>query len=295
MRWVGMRGHAIGLIIVLFAGQAHAQGVARASIKGPEAIALVIQDAAADPPKATAVGESIEIAVLESNALWPDLMADLDKVLADAGMTVISVAPSGAGAVRTVELESGARATLYVDHNSGWITLTPTPAAVKPRGRCVEIPAVRIVISRNSQAVDHHGQFHSNNLDASVETARLHDIDGDAVMDAFVPTAPADACPEQASWKVYVVRGSCGHYVGEVGPGYVEKGPDRHRGYADLETSTSSSARDLKDPAPIVTRSRRQYEMRRGRYRQRSATTTSSGRCHHCGLSSCSRASGSPD
>lgn len=295
MRWVGMREHAVvAVVLVVLAGRADAQRLPRVSMKGPAAIVLVIQDAAADPPSVPAPGQAIGIADLESDALWPDRLAELDKALTEAGMTIVDAAPSAGGAVRTVELAGGARATLWVNHNSGTITLTPSPTAAKPRGKCVAIPEVSMVIDRTSHNFDHHSRSHPGSSRLGLSTARLHDVDGDAVMDAFVPSAPADACPDEASWKVYLVRGSCGHYLGEIGPGYVEKGPDRHRGYADLETSTTSVGHDAKDPVPVMSRTRRTYALRAGRYRQRSTTSTS-GRCHHCGTSSCRRAADSPD
>jgi hypothetical protein len=296
MRWVGMRGHAVGLIaaVLVVAGRAHAQRLPRVSMKGPAAIVLVIQDAAADPPSVPPPGESIGIADVESDALWPDRLAELDKALTEAGMTIVDAAPSAGGAVRTVELAGGARATLWVNHNSGTITLTPSPTVVKPRGKCVAIPEVKLVIQQTSHGIDHHGRSHHGDTSVGLSTARLHDVDGDAVMDAFVPSLPADACPDAATWKVYAVRGSCGHYLGEIGPGYVERGPDRHHGYIDLETSTSAVGHDAKDHIPVQTRTQRTYAVRAGRYRQRSTTSTS-GRCHHCGMSSCRRAPDSPD
>jgi hypothetical protein len=101
----------------------------------------------------------------------------------------------------------------------------------------------------------------------------------------------ASSCPEEVSYRVYVMRGSCGHDVGVVGPGSLawDAGSvalDRS-GYRPITMESKRSARG-RHMIPEVTTTTRTFKVIGGRYKQ-TAVKRSTGRCHHCASWHCTK------
>lgn len=88
-------------------------------------------------------------------------------------------------------------------------------------GECTALPQRTWNATVHARAVNNHGQHHSSDITWQLKTSRLYDVEGDGVLDTFVPLHGRGQCPEQGLWPVYVMRGSCGHPVGTVGPGWL--------------------------------------------------------------------------
>ncbi|MBO6940438.1 MAG: hypothetical protein JJ863_36020 [Deltaproteobacteria bacterium] len=104
-------------------------------------------------------------------------------------------------------------------------------------GPCVPIPADswEIMVFRDN------GSASTTRLRYAFTTERDHDIDGDGTPDAFVPLprerVPQSTCPVGLRRDVYVVRGSCGHRVGQVHGRPTSVGPiDPATGLATIAT-----------------------------------------------------------
>lgn len=92
----------------------------------------------------------------------------------------------------------------------------PLPPPPLP-GPCVPIPEVEFQISTKiGDALFPVWFFTCHDLD----------LDGDGVLDATVPLASGARCNDDVRWALYVTRGACGHRVGTVGPGTVERVDD---------------------------------------------------------------------
>src|SRR5262249_31885393 len=129
--------------------------------------------------------------------------------------------------VLVVQAKSGARATIALGKDGGGIATTMRPTTSKPPGACVAIPQVSHRVYVRSGGVNDSGEFHESTRSWELDTTRMLDVDGDGISDVFVPVAPnADACPGAVSWRVFVIRGTCGHDVGVVGPG--DRSDDAH-------------------------------------------------------------------
>lgn len=74
---------------------------------------------------------------------------------------------------------------------------------------------------------------------------REMDLDGDGTLDVLVPLpgarSPPDACPEDVRWAIYVVRGACGHLVGEI-EGDPRQGSIMSRGLFDITAEIAPSS-----------------------------------------------------
>lgn len=109
-------------------------------------------------------------------------------------------------------------------------------ASYQPPGRCRSIPSPNYTIKRQilrqvrksevEKEKAHKGRKRrkKKNSGLVVSVVSSHqmrtvfsmDLDQDGILDAAVPSSGKKDCPDQVVWKLYVVRGRCGHTVGEV-------------------------------------------------------------------------------
>lgn len=111
-----------------------------------------------------------------------------------------------------VEGKRGARARIELGPTSSEIWIAPMPVTGPIGSSCVAVPDVTHAV-RDSAV----------RSIVRIPTRRLADVDGDAILDAFVPVAktPHD-CPEKLSYRVFAIRGTCGHELGVVGSGRLD-------------------------------------------------------------------------
>lgn len=195
--------------------------------------------------------------------------------------------------VVTLEAPSGARVTIALGPYQGSILVTPKPAATKPPGKCVTVPDVRHEVYVQSHAIDQEGEYREGTTHWDLRTARLLDVDGDGLLDAFVPIAARkNTCPEDVSYRVYVMRGACGHELGVVGPGSFSFNasavPLDASGFRPM-TYESETTANGKGPIPEMATTTRTFKVTKGRY-TKTAQTSRSGICHHCARWSCNAA-----
>lgn len=233
-------------------------------------------------PKALA-GPSIVIATIDKPSA--DAAKTVREALAARAFTIVDELASPP--VLTVEAPSHARATIVLDPERGAITVIAKPANVKAPGKCVAIPQQRHEVYLHSMAVNQDGELGQGTVHWDLRTTAMLDVDGDGVLDDFVPTAPSKhACPEQVRWRVFARRGTCGHDVGIVGPGWVTAATTADAsGFFRLTSSAESSALG-KDAVPQMTTSTRTFAVQNGRYVQIDQSTRT-GLCHHCATWSC--------
>lgn len=223
-------------------------------------------------------------------------IASVRAALAKTTFVVLEDVTERTGAMWTVEATSGARATIRLSATSGSIIVTARPVTKKLPGACVAIPSARHEVDVNSTGVDQEGERRSSTRRWSLSSTRLADVDGDGLLDVFVPIAPSKtACPEAVSWRVYVARGTCGHVLGVVGPGSLDLGaaaaPLDASGFRPLVLSAQTAAYEQtrvpeRSPVPVMTTTTRSFAVKRGRY-ARVAETKRDGRCHHCAVWRC--------
>jgi hypothetical protein len=129
-----------------------------------------------------------------------------------------------------------------------------------------------------------------------IETTFDEDVDADGSLDAWVPVAPSrrsSDCPENARWKVYAMRGACGHLLGTVGPGR-RAAENRHgaplaSGFRPLDFAFEEEllvGRRLDEQSFDLHTLR--FEVVRGRYQRVSETVAVvTQQCQHCGQLYC--------
>jgi hypothetical protein len=118
---------------------------------------------------------------------------------------------------------------------------SPTPATPDPEPGTGADPAIAAVVLPGDcvdPAADAAGRLAGVGLEGDVpfESSSL-DLDGDGTLDK-VYVAGASVIEGGA---VYVMRGTCGHFVGDVHGSAEKTGPDRHHGLADLSVPEVSS------------------------------------------------------
>jgi hypothetical protein len=272
--------------ILMFAAST---AVAEPTVKPADAVATL------DAALAVAVDAKAPRAVTTSIALIEKAtgieIADVRIKIAKRPLTVIEERLENDVATITVQAKSGARGTITIGPEGGAITVTLRPTALEAPGACVAIPRVEHHVDVHASSMG-HGEHHSRTINWSLDTSRLLDVDGDGVLDAFVPVAPnAHACPELVSYRVYLVRGTCGHEVGVVGPGSfahdASKVPLAASGYRPL-TMSSEVPHLGKTGIPEMTTSTRRFEVANNRYTQVDAKTNT-GVCHHCATWRCTK------
>jgi hypothetical protein len=199
----------------------------------------------------------------------------------------------GDALVLTVEGKSGARARIALGNDGGEIVVIANPSTVKPPGACVAVPQSKHPLYVHGSAINQDGELHESTTFWGFQTERIFDVDGDGVLDAFVPVAQQFDCPEDIQWRVFVIRGSCGHDVGIVGKGAIA--PDDPStpdvaGYRVLVVK-SESTRNGKGPIPEMTNTATTFAFspKLGRYDQM-RVESHSGVCHHCARWHCTPA-----
>lgn len=190
--------------------------------------------------------------------------------------------------------KDGSKATLLVGQpRGGWLSARFARAAHPPaklRGPCVPIPERSFAFNVHSAGVDQSGEHLRSDRSWKLATVHWADVDADGELDAFVPNGrPKRKCPWELTYTLYVVRGACGHRVGEVGPGFLvqssaEKAPDAS-GFRTLMFQ-SSWARPGKSFVPLHQTRTVEAAFEAGRYRK-TRDDTRGGECHHCAIASC--------
>jgi hypothetical protein len=255
----------------------------------PAAAVAAITDAIAKADPAAPAGAGRVIARIEKGDPAGDGAAIRDG-LVRAGFTVLDDRSEPGLFVVTLEARTGARVRVDVNAHLGTITLVARPSRAKPPGACVAIPSAEHQVYVNSSAIDQEGEIRHGQTFWHFKTRRLTDVDGDGLDDAFVPIAKRNACPAEVSFRVYAVRGTCGHDLGVVGPGAIDHAaviasPPDGSGFRPL-VLTAERTRFGRRSIPEHTTTTRRFEVRRGAYvlidtKQRSGT------CHHCATWSC--------
>ena len=274
------------LVIGLLAGTAHADDPP--SIKPGAIIETVTAALAHADPKAPR-GTGHVIAYVEKADVATATRA-LRTAIAQQPWKIVDDFATGALAVITIEGPSGARATISVGNERGAIGLTDQPVSTRAPGPCVAIPQVDHDVRVDSIGVSQDGQMFTGQNRWKLSTTRTFDVDGDGIVDAFVPVpATRNTCPEELAWRVYAVRGACGHDLGVVGPGWLV--PDAMTVAIDASgfrplVLESRHATYGKDRIPDMVTTTTSFGIKKGRYAQLSTAQTH-GRCHHCAVWRC--------
>lgn len=116
----------------------------------------------------------------------PWLRAELLK----DGFSVIENTPD-----RSLLAGQGVRVVLRADN---FIGIIDQPTTKKLPGACLPIPESPLTVAE-----------------------RTADLDGDGVLDVFVAFSAPNVRSGYRAWQIWIPRGSCGHFVGSVGPGVI--------------------------------------------------------------------------
>jgi hypothetical protein len=236
-------------------------------------------------------GETLVIATIAPGDTTKPLDAKpLRDALANLKLNILDDRPAGNGVAIIVEGANGSRASIAVDQGGGSITLTARPRMTKLTGKCVVPPDVKHPVYVVSSGINNDGESSSGSSFWDIKTERIHDVDGDAIPDMFVPVAKAkNTCPEDVSYRVFVMRGDCGHDVGVIGPGSFQF----DAGTAAIDgsgfrpfTMTAEKTRHGKKGIPESTTTTRRFAVQRGKYAVLDSKS-STGVCHHCATWSC--------
>ena len=229
-----------------------------------------------------------------------DILDQWLTVATDGGARVVAHHPESDSA--DLILPSGARAFVLVSGDAGkgvsavlGRASNTTPPAVP--GRCVAVPKVVLRIRMRSNAMTWKGDHVKSEWIHELGTTFDEDVDADGSLDAWVPVAPSRGsrdCAEDARWKVYAMRGACGHLLGTVGPG---TRPIENResaplasGFRPLDFTFQKEllgGRRLDQQSFEVHTLR--FEVVRGLYQRVSETVAAVtvGECQHCAHESC--------
>jgi hypothetical protein len=273
--WSRVRSSSLRLLLLLL------PSLAAAEVNLGDAAKVVSEAAAKLDLKNAKFGETLTIETVAPNGDGKQLRENLAKlklkILYDATNLVV------------VEASNGARARIAFEQGGGSITLTARPANPTLPGKCVAIPDVKHPVYVNAMAINQEGETTDGRTFWDFKTERLHDVDGDGIPDTFVPVAKTKhACPEEVSYRVFVVRGTCGHDLGVIGPGNFafDAGTTAlENGFRPfvLEAQTS---RHGKQGVPDMTTTTRRFAVKRGKYAL-ADTKARTGVCHHCATWSC--------
>jgi hypothetical protein len=247
----------------------------------------------AKPDAKAAAGAATKIA-------WIDKIADAEATdkawrfaLATAKLTIIWEEVDAGSINYVVEAPNKARATITANiWSTGdiWVIAKPI-LGKKMRGACVAVPQVVHPFYIVSNGVNNDGERYSKRGDDEMRTRTEVDVDGDAIPDSFVPAPPSkNACRHDTPYRVYVMRGTCGHEAGVVGPGWSERDvlatPPDASGLRPL-TMTAEHTETSSSRIPESVRTTRSFVATNGRYALKSKNTTR-GVCHHCAVLTCS-------
>ncbi|MBK8997152.1 MAG: hypothetical protein IPM35_15580 [Myxococcales bacterium] len=163
-------------------------------------------------------------------------------------------------------------------------------AQKKLAGACVPIPEKELEYTVDASGIDQQGESFGGSRRWLIRTAHLADVDDDGEPDAFVPVT-GGKCPWDVRYAVYALRGTCGHKLGEVGPGQLGErtheepvGPSGFRALLLDSDSASYGARGV----PESVRRTVEFRFDGGTYRK-VKDETQRGKCHHCAVTRCSR------
>jgi hypothetical protein len=252
--------------------------------KAPQAIADAIAKVDLEHAK---TGETLVIATITPNDKTEKIDAKATRdALAKLKLKLLDDRMYGTKTVLTLEAANGVRVRMDFDAGGGTIAMTARPASTKPPGKCVAIPNVEHRVYVHAMAINQDGEPGQGTTYWDLGTKRIHDVDGDGIADAFVPVAKSRrACPEDVAMRVFVVRGSCGHDLGVIGPGTFQFDAGTAAldasGFRPFTMSAQHSKHGKKDPTPHLTTTTRVFAVKGGKYEQVSSKTTS-GACHHC-------------
>jgi hypothetical protein len=258
----------------------------------PDAVAKTIEDAIAAGAADAAAGDVRTLAWIDKP---DDLHADFAGIrdaLVNDGFQILEQAPDADPAYLSAEGADGSRAMVTLGAWNGQVYWVPVPATFDAPGKCVSIPDVTHATELHASGVDQQGEYSSNSVSWRLSTSRWLDVDGDGILDAFVPHYAKHQCPEVGSWDVYVVRGDCGHYVGRVGPGMpaidASDAPLDASGLRPIAVeSETSKLGDQGTPVDTTTRTTFTYRKKKHRYKKK-AVKQSGGDCPHCATWYCS-------
>jgi len=233
-----------------------------------------------------------ETLTIDSIAPLPSSMIDTTKLrtsFAGLRLKVIDDRTHGNKIIITVQAQNNARARIEVEQGGGTILLTARPASPTLPGKCVAIPDVDYRVNVESRGIDQSGKRGLNTTTFELATTRIFDVDGDGLIDAFVPVAKKHTCPEDVKYRVFVVRGACGHDLGVIGPG--EFAFDA--GTTAIDASgfrpfvlTAEKTQSGSGVTPEMKTTVRTFAAKRGKYAQ-TEIKTKTGKCHHCSTWSC--------
>jgi hypothetical protein len=191
--------------------------------------------------------------------------------------------------VITVALD-GVRAAIKITEDGGEVWLVPRPVASAAPKTCTPLPMIDLAIADEFDVVGHDGVYQRGRTTRHVITTRSHDLDGDGILDAFVPLHRGKECAGHGRWKVYLVRaGGCAVPAGQVGPGepWIEMTVPPARGkLRPIETRSVVWAQDWSAPEK-----RKGPEVRSTYAGARAYARTSrqvvQRTCHHCATENC--------
>ncbi len=161
----------------------------------------------------------------------------------------------------------------------------------RPRapGACVPVPKPDQTFNVHSSGISQDGELLESSQ--SWQVARhTADVDADGELDLLVPILKGNAtpCPWNLEYDVYVMRGTCGHRLGRVGPGAptLEGDVPDASGFFRLKTESNEITYGKR---PIPESYDRVIDWAfRGKSYAKLAERKSGGQCHHCAVSSCS-------
>ena len=242
--------------------------------------ALEAAVANADPK--TPVGEAVSGGETASST---GVAADLDAIRASLVAKRYAILQR-TDASLTVQIKR-ARATIVLDQHGGAIRITPFPSTTVAPGKCVAVPEVTYVVDANGRATNDAGESSESSTHWRLTTQHFLDVDGDGIPDAVVPQpASKTECPGLVMWRVYVMRGTCGHDLGLVGPDEPKSGgPLGPAGFRPLVTESVTTRRGAGGIPDHVTITNR-FAVSHGAY-ARIDTQQRVGVCHHCALWHC--------
>ena len=225
-------------------------------------------------------------------------MAPIKAALGKQSLTIVAEYVEEGVVYLTVEATQGGRARIHLGPTGGEIWVMPRPvSATKAPGKCVAVPKVSHPVYVNSMGIGQDGETYQGQNYWGFKTVRLADVDGDAILDSFVPVAKGKHdCPEKVSFRVYAMHSSAATTSASVGPGSVGGNvnavPVDLSGWKPISTSaTSNSHGKASIPESITTT--RGWAVKAGRYAEISKRQ-SGGKCHHCATWSCTAASSRP-
>jgi hypothetical protein len=258
------------------------------TIKPAEIEGVVAKAIANADPKAP-LGTSVVIAKLEKLDVAREAKALRDKL---AG-TIVDDRDDGGATVLVVEGANKARVVIALAPEHGGIAVVAKPVVKKLAGACVAIPKVApIEVDVNSSGVNHDGELTHGSSFWRMDTGRFIDVDGDAIGDMLVPIPPkTGVCPEDFTYRVYAMRGSCGHDLGVVGPGNFQWDaatvPLDASGFRPITMEQRKARRGARG-IPEMTTKLRVFAVKGKAYAGK-LVNDSTGTCHHCGVWHCTK------